>query len=89
MYVGGGDSHIFKYHDNDYIIMEYDINAGEWAKLPPYRAHNFGPQPTGISEWTCVSCWVYGELSGENGHTLIQICPQHDHAVLQLHTMNG
>ena len=39
VYFGGGDT---AYEiDNNYIVMEYDISSGKWAKLPPYRACGF------------------------------------------------
>ena len=35
VYVGGGEP---KYANDDcYIVMEYDIRSGKWAKLPPYK----------------------------------------------------
>ena len=39
MYVGGGNAG-YKSRDN-YIVMEYDISSGKWAKLSPYRAEGF------------------------------------------------
>ena len=39
VYVGGG---VNGWGSNDnYIVMEYDISSGKWAKLPPYRAWGF------------------------------------------------
>ena len=39
VYVGGGYAGYDS--DNNYIVMEYDISSGKWAKLPPYRACDF------------------------------------------------
>ena len=37
LYVGGGEAS----HDNEFIVMTYDISAGKWATLPPYSTHWF------------------------------------------------
>ena len=37
-YIGGGFGGYG--NDNEYIVMEYDSNSGEWDKLPPYIANN-------------------------------------------------
>ena len=39
VYVGGGYTGWDR--DDKYIVMEYDISSGKWAKLPPYRARDF------------------------------------------------
>ena len=39
VYVGGGEAGYNS--DDNYIVMEYDISSGKWAKLPPYRACGF------------------------------------------------
>ena len=39
VYVGGGWAGSGS--DRNYIVMEYDISSGKWAKLPPYRARDF------------------------------------------------
>ena len=39
VYVGGGLAG--SNSDNNYIVTTYDISAGKWAALPPYRARNF------------------------------------------------
>ena len=38
VYVGGGLAG--SNHDDNYIVVEYDISSGKWAKLPPYRARD-------------------------------------------------
>ena len=39
VYVGGG--WVGRCSSEHYIVMEYDISSGEWAKLPPYGARCF------------------------------------------------
>ena len=39
VYVGGG--YAGSDSDDNYILMEYDISAGKWDKLPPYLARGF------------------------------------------------
>ena len=39
VYVGGGSAGWRS--DDKYMVMEYDISSGKWAKLPPYRACYF------------------------------------------------
>ena len=39
LYVGGGDAGYGS--DSNYVVMTYDIRAGKWATLPPYKARGF------------------------------------------------
>ena len=40
VYIGGG--YADQVDPNTYIVMAYDTCLGKWAKLPPYRARDFG-----------------------------------------------
>ena len=57
VYVGGGYAGLGS-HDN-YIVMEYDISSGKWAKLPPYRACGFATTVIN-NQLVLVGGWEHG-----------------------------
>ena len=60
MYVGGGYTGYGS--DDKYIVMEYDISSGKWAKFPPYRACYFAM--TAINnQLVLVGGWGHGGYS--------------------------
>ena len=60
VYVGGGWAGC----DNSYIVMEYDISSGKWAKLPPHHARDFAM--TVINSQLVLVCGLmkHGHVSG-------------------------
>ena len=57
VYVGGGEAG----YDN-YIVMEYDISSGKWAKLPLYRACYFAMTVIN-NQLVLVGGWEHGDRS--------------------------